>query len=39
MFLSNTNNFQTYLFDRLMGHQQVLPLQVVVDMGIMVTKR
>ena len=32
VFLSNTNNFQTDLFNSLMGLKQVLPFQVKVDL-------
>ncbi len=35
VFLSNTNNFQTVLFDSLMEREQVLSLRVSVDIGVM----
>ena len=38
-FLSNTNNFQTDLFDPQMGHKLELPLQVRVDLGLIAIKR
>ena len=38
VFLTNTNNFQTDLFDSLMRPLQVLPLRVRVDLGVMTMK-
>ena len=38
VFLSNTNDFQTVLFDSLMEREQVLSLRVRVDIGIMAMK-
>ena len=38
VFLSNTNNLKIDLFDSEMGPQQVLPLWVRVDLGVMSIK-